>query len=101
MLSHLSKEITGQAASWSHEKYRVRLDFCTIPLSAKSASTVYISSVDLGCLNAWKKYCSWYFLELLCLAIGRIHNFLYTLIKTLFKYIYNACHTFSPVLRCT
>jgi hypothetical protein len=53
MLSHLSKEITrpklGVAASWIHEKYCLRLDFCTIPVSMRSASTVYISSAGSGC----------------------------------------------------
>ena len=48
MFSYLSNEMTkpktGVTAGWIPEKYSLRLGFCTVPISMKSASNTYISS---------------------------------------------------------
>jgi hypothetical protein len=53
ILSNLSTEITepqmGMVTSLIFEKYDLRLNFCTIPMSMESASTVYIYSAVMRC----------------------------------------------------
>jgi len=109
-LSDLCTELTepeaGMAISWLHEKYILRICFCTVPISINIVHLVYIflllplTALHYSHLHGKDVACR--ICEFMYMAIGLIHNFLYNILnKKLFKDMKSVSWTVSTILTCT
>jgi hypothetical protein len=108
LLSNLSSEMTepktGVTGGGFREKYSLRLGFCPMSISKKSASTAYISSAVRSChsftLDRLEKILPVELLKCFAYRLVSVTIFCTTsLTKKLFKYIYSVSQTISIVLR--